>query len=130
MSSNPYQPPYGQFTDKPVPSAPPSPKHSGLGIASFALSLVMGLSLFAMIGFATYMAAQNPEQFDEESPAAIVLGLGIMGALGLAVIGLGLGIAGVAQSDRNKLFAILGLVFNGLVVLGVCGILGLGLAVG
>jgi hypothetical protein len=48
----------------------------------------------------------------------------------LAVIGLGLGIAGIAQANRNKLFAILGIVFNGVVVLVVCGLLGLGLAIG
>jgi hypothetical protein len=86
--------------------------------------------LFAMIAVATYFAAQNPEQFNEESPQAIIVGLGIFAGMGLAVIGLGLGIAGLAQSNRIKLFAILGLIFNAVVFLGVCGIIGLGLAVG
>jgi hypothetical protein len=135
MSSNPYQSPYGQaspgqFADKPVPYAPAPPKHSGLGIASFAMSIVSGVMLFAMIAVATYFAAQNPEQFNEESPQAIIVGLGIFAGMGLAVIGLGLGIAGLAQSNRIKLFAILGLIFNAVVFLGVCGIIGLGLAVG
>jgi hypothetical protein len=130
MSSNPYQSPYGQFTDKPTSYESQAPRHSGLGIASFLVAIISGFSLLTMIGFAAYFAAQNPAKFDDESAPAIILGLGIIAGMGLAVIGLGLGIAGVAQSNRNRLFAILGLVFNAVVFLGVCGILGLGLAVG
>jgi mannose/fructose/N-acetylgalactosamine-specific phosphotransferase system component IIC len=135
MSSNPYQSPYGQspygqFTDKPVPQASPPPKHSGLGIGSFIMAILSGIEIFVMIAVATYFAAQNPDQFNEESPQAIIVGLGIFAGMGLAVIGLGLGIAGLAQPNRIKLFAILGLVFNVLLFVGVCGIIGLGLAVG
>jgi mannose/fructose/N-acetylgalactosamine-specific phosphotransferase system component IIC len=135
MSNNPYQSPYGespsgQFTDKPVPYAPPPPKHSGLGIASFAVAILSGIEIFAMIAVATYLAARSPEQFGEESPQAIILGLGIFAGMGLAAIGACLGIAGLTQPNRIKLFAILGLVFNAVVFVGVCGIIGLGLAVG
>jgi hypothetical protein len=129
MSGNPYQTPKGHFTDQPLPYAPPSPKHSGFGIASFAISLISGIAIFAMIAVATYFAAGNPEQFGEDSAPAVLVGLGIMAGMALALIGLGLGIAGLAQPNRIKLFAILGLVFNAIVFVGVCGIIGLGLAV-
>ncbi len=129
MSQNPYQPPFGAFAEKPMPFAPPAPRHSGLGIASFVMSLFCGIVMFALIGVATYLAASMQDEFTDESPQAIMVGLGIIGGLGLAVIGLGLGIAGVVQPNRNKLFAILGLIFNFLVLVSVCGIMALGLAV-
>ena len=133
MSNNPYQPPWANFSSDPPPGkmvAPPEPKHSGLGIASFAVALLAGVLAVAMIGVATYFAASLQEEFDDEAPQAIAVGLGIMGSLGLAVIGAGLGIAGVAQPNRNKVFAILGLTFNALLVLSVCGLMALGLFVG
>jgi hypothetical protein len=130
MTHNPYESPFDRFTDKPISYAPPAPKQSGLGIASFALSLLAGVELFACVGLATYFAASLQGEFDEESPQAIMVGLGIMGGLGLAVIGLGLGLAGAVQSNRNKIFAILGLIFNTLLFVAICGLMGLGLAVG
>ena len=39
------------------------------------------------------------------------------GGLGLALLGVGLAIAGLIQADRKKVFAVLGLIFNGLVLL-------------
>jgi hypothetical protein len=39
-------------------------------------------------------------------------------ALLVALIGVGLGIAGVCQSNRRTVLGIIGLVFNGLIILG------------
>lgn len=130
MSNNPYQTPFNQFSEKPAPQATPSPSHSGLGIASFAVSFLSGGVLMVMIGVATYFAATMEGEMSEESPQAILLGLAIIAGMGLAVIGAGLGIAGIAQPNRNKIFAILGVIFNALVVLAVCGLMGLGMAMG
>lgn len=130
MSQNPYRSPYDPLLSKPGAFVSSAPKHSGLGIASFILALISGVMLFAMIGVATYFAATQGDQFDEESTPAILVGLGIIGGLGVAVIGGGLGLAGLVQPGRNKVFAVLGLTFNTLVFVAVCGIMGLGLAMG
>lgn len=53
---------------------------------------------------------------DEKSPAAIVVGLSIIGILALDVVAAGLGIAGFFQKDRKRLFAILGTIFSSLTI--------------
>jgi hypothetical protein len=44
----------------------------------------------------------------------------------LLLVGLGLGLAGVLQTDRNKLFGTLGLAANAIVLLGSLGLMCLG----
>lgn len=105
-------------------------KHSGMGIASFVISIAVGCAEFILVAVAGFMEASTPGGMDEESPQAIMLGLGIIGGLVLCVPGVGLGIAGVVAKDRNKLFAILGLVFNCSIMLLVASLVVLGLAVG
>jgi hypothetical protein len=46
----------------------------------------------------------------------------------LSLVGVGLGIGGVVQKAQSKVFAIIGLVLNALVLIGLCGILLLGFA--
>ena len=41
---------------------------------------------------------------------------------GLTLAGLGLGIASITQKDKNRVFGILGLVFNSFYLLGICGL--------
>ena len=41
-------------------SAPTELKHSGVGIASFVLSLLSGIGLFVLFGVAGYMESQSP----------------------------------------------------------------------
>lgn len=59
----------------------------------------------------------------------IVLGLAVIGGVLLNLLGITLAIAGLIQRDRKKVFAILGLIFNGLVVLCVAALMVIGLAV-
>jgi hypothetical protein len=96
----------------------PEAKHSGLGIASFVLAIVFGLILFVLIGMAGYQQMKNPKGMDENSPMAMILGLLMIGSLLMNFVGAGLGLAGVLQKNRKKIFAILGLIFNGFAVLG------------
>lgn len=96
----------------------PDKKHSGLGIASFVIAIVFGFALFVLIGLAGYQEVTNPGGMDENSAAAMVLGLMLMGALLMNVVGAALGLAGVIQKERRKIFAVLGLVFNLLAVVG------------
>ena len=93
-------------------------KHSGIGIASFMISIVSGLFLFLLVAIAGIIEATTPGGIDEESPVEIVLGLGIILGFGLNLVGIGLGIAGVIQKNRKRTFAVLGLVFNlGIIIL-------------
>ncbi|MGU5664466.1 hypothetical protein, partial [Aeromonas sanarellii] len=46
------------------------------------------------------------------APGAVIVGLFLFAFLGAALVALGLGIAGLLQKERKKLFAILGTVFS------------------
>ena len=105
-------------------------KHSGFGIASFIMSILVGIGAFSVILVAGFVEASNPEGINEESPIAIIVGLCVFGVIGLNILGIGLGVAGLCQSNRSRVFAILGLVFNGLVIMGIIGIMALGVAMG
>ena len=88
----------------------PTRPHSGLGIASFIISLAAGAALVILLGVAGVLESR-PGGMDEESAGAIVLGL-ILALTALAqVLALGLGIAALVQTGRSKLFGVLGTVF-------------------
>jgi hypothetical protein len=95
--------------------------HSGVGIASCVLALFAVLAggfsmvLAAAVGFDDIEAA-----IEAEEPEAMLAALLFLGGGLITLIGLTLGIAGMLQRDRNKLFAILGLCLNGLLFL--CGL--------
>ena len=92
---------------RPIPTQP----HSGLGIASFDISLGAGAVLCIVIGIAGVLDTQ-PGGLDEDSVAAGLLGLAMV-ATGLAqTLALGLGIAALVQAGRNKLYGVLGTVFS------------------
>lgn len=91
----------------------PTQPHSGLGIASFVISLGAGAVLCIVIGIAGVLDTQ-PGGLDEDSVAAGLLGLAMV-ATGLAqtlALALGLGIAALVQAGRNKLYGVLGTVFS------------------
>jgi hypothetical protein len=96
----------------------PQRNHSPLGVASFILSLVSGLILLVAIVAAGAMVTSNPT-LDEESPEMIGLGCAILFFGFLELVALGLGIAGAIQASRSKVFAILGIVFSAVVLLGI-----------
>jgi hypothetical protein len=86
-----------------------------LGIASCVTALLAILAggfamvLTAKVGFDNMEAA-----IDDEEPAALIACVFFLGAGLLSLIGGVLAIAGVAQSDRNKVFAVIGLCLNAL----------------
>jgi len=107
------------------------PKQSGWGVASFVLSLLVGLGLFLVMGCAILIVVErqgNPPP--DDSPETMALGFGILACLFAAVMGGVFGLVGVLQPNRKRVFAILGLAFNGLVLLSVLGLFVLGLAAG
>jgi hypothetical protein len=105
-------------------------KQSGLGIASFILAIVAGVTAVALVVIAGVIELSTPGGMDEESPQALIVGLGIFGVFALNLLGIGLGLGGLFQADRLRTFAVLGLVFNLLVILGIGGLMVLGLAMG
>lgn len=102
--------------------------HSGLGIASFAITLFAGVFMVMAIVLAGVMEATTPGGIDEESPATVIVGLSIMLLMLLQVVAFGLGIAGAFQKFRKKLFVILGIIFSGMAVIGTIGLIAIGIA--
>lgn len=98
-------------------TTPPSLPHSGMGIASFIISLVAGVCLLVTFGIAG-AAESQPGGLNEESLMAGVLGLLMLLAALAQVVALGLGIAGLVQAGRSKIFGVLGTVFASMALLG------------
>jgi hypothetical protein len=103
---------------------------SGMGLASLLIAIGMGLLLLVLVGIAGIVSAEQGGQMNENDPAAILLGLGILGGLGGTLIGLVLGIVGCYQPDRSIVLAVLGTIFNGLVILGVLSLFCIGILMG
>lgn len=92
--------------------------HSGLGVASFVISLVAGIGLAVLILFAGVAESTTPGGLDDGSVVAGVIGVLLLVMLMALVVALVLGIIGMTQRTRNKVFAILGTVFSSLALLG------------
>ncbi len=104
------------------------PKQSGLGIASFVLAFLAGGTIIGLIVLAGVMEAQNPGGIRGNQGLAMMIGFGVLGMGAVSFLGLGLGIAGLFQPNRSRLMAILGLLFNFLVVAGIAGLMLIGMA--
>src|SRR5690606_34790781 len=105
-------------------------KHTGAGIASFDTIIDAGVLIFVQIMIAGVVEVSTPGGMDEESIAAVLIGLFLFAFLGAELVALGLGIGGLIQKDRKKIFAILGVVFSATALLITLFILFLGLAMG
>ncbi|GAA0133590.1 hypothetical protein YSY43_04300 [Paenibacillus sp. YSY-4.3] len=107
-----------------APAQPLAPlKHSGLGIASFIMSIIALLGYFLsffLIIAAIGQALDNPAYIEEaltDSSAAILIIVTIFGAGIINLIALILGIVGLVLKNRKKVFAIIGTVLSSLSVL-------------
>jgi len=106
-----------------------TPKHSGLGIASFILSIISGIFLFLIFAVAGMIESSTPGGMSEESPAAMLIGLFMLGFMFLTLLAVGLGIGGLLQSDRLKIFALLGIIFSACTLLGTVLLILIGLVI-
>jgi hypothetical protein len=104
--------------------------HSGIGIASLVLAVVAGIAMLVIFGIAGVMAGDDVGGFDEESPAAMALGAFALLAGALTLVGLCLGIGALLQKDRNKLFGVIGIIANALVLVGSGGLMCVGALMG
>ena len=103
--------------------------HSGLGIASVVLTVFAGLGMMGTFIGAMFVVAGNPNP-REDDPQIIAIGCGMILCLLVSAIGGLLGLIGLFQSDRQKLFPILGCLFAALECGGVLGLIAIGLAFG
>lgn len=111
---------YGAGQHRPFP-------HSGYGIASTILGCGTLVALFAGFMAVGLMQQQNPNIDPNSSPTIMVLSLSIcFGGPLFHLIGLVLGLIGVFQPDRQKLFGVMGTVINALVVFGMLALVLLG----
>jgi hypothetical protein len=101
--------------------------HSGVGIASFIGGIVSLLMFIAAIGVATAAVAGSPRGREPSPTVVMTSGLLIVGAGLIALIGAGLGIGACCQTERKKVFGVIGLVINSVVVLGGTGLVLVGL---
>ena len=131
-SSSPYAPPSGsaqQINTPPAATAPPAAlRQSWLGISSFVMSIIFGLIMFGLV-VASAVLATREGGMSEDSVEAIVIGLAILGCGFAILVGLGLGIAGLFQPQRSKVFSILGIIFNAAIVLVVGALFVIGMTV-
>ncbi|WP_374601876.1 hypothetical protein [Arenimonas sp.] len=104
-------------------------KHSGLGIAATIIAVVAGLALLGVFGYAGYLGMNAPGgELSETDPRAMMIGVGMLAAMALLVLGAILGVLGLFAGTRKRLFAWLGLVLNLLPLLGGIALVILGLA--
>ena len=92
-------------------------KHSGLGIASFILSCISGFCLFFTILVAGIIEASNLGDSNENTSLLMLVGFSVLAFLFVALIASGLGIAGLIQKDRNKIYAVFGTIFSASAIL-------------
>jgi hypothetical protein len=87
-------------------------KHSGFGVASFILSISVGLLMFLAIAVAGMMQVATPGGLDPQSIQMILVGLSIIALLFLDIVAVVLGIFGLFQKERKKVFAVFGTIFS------------------
>ncbi|MFX3631921.1 MAG: hypothetical protein ACE3L7_07560 [Candidatus Pristimantibacillus sp.] len=151
---------YNPYASQPAASGIPSEvkvnadqrmKQSGLGIASFIISLASVALMIVGFIFAFVLAAQITGQIDVGAPMSdstnqaliesmiqdsnsmvqiMMMIACIFGSVGVAFIGLILGIIGACSNKRRKTFAVIGIVLNGLIVLGTVGLFFIGILSG
>jgi hypothetical protein len=105
-------------------------KQSGLGIASFTIFASMALIFAIMLGSVavklTGLIDMETGVYDSaeierrmaDMPELALMSLALLGTLFGNLIGLILGIVGLVQKERKKVFAVLGTVLNGIVIVG------------
>lgn len=114
--------------------------HSALGLSSLIISGLTGLTycgLFVLYMVVIMGSIDQLQTYDPYSSSfsgmegltlmACVVGLCALGSPVISLVGLGLGIGGLLQQDREKLFSILGLIVSALLLIGSCSLLLLGL---
>jgi len=107
----------------------PKPGSAGWAMTSFAIAILNGLFLFGVFIAAVVINLNQIAPLPDDDPRMIMLGFGFLAGLAFAFLGLILGFVGIAQKN-GTVFAILGIIFNALILVGVLGLLIVGAAMG
>ncbi len=102
-------------------------KHSGLGIASFIIGLVVLVILTIVFVYIIGILSQS-YYISESDPRLVAVGVVMMVGMLLSGVGIILSIIGLSKRTRKRIFPILGIVINGLIVVFVIFLIILGLA--
>ena len=105
-------------------------KHSGPGIAALIVAVLAGLWLFIMLIIAGVVESASPGGMDPDSGEAILIGLGLIASAAAGFLGLGLGIAGLVQPQRQRVYPIIGSILSAGLLLVCAGLMLLGLIIG
>jgi len=87
-------------------------RHSGLGIASFVTAIIAMVLMFLLVVVAGVLTHATPGGLDPKAPLTIAIGFGILLFALTALVALVLGVVGLFQRDRQKTFAVLGVLFS------------------
>jgi hypothetical protein len=93
-------------------------KHSGYGMASFITALILIASLFLSFTAALIIAILLDGDAEKDGLSFVIFAIVSIFALLAAFIGAGLGILGLLNKKRKKVFAIIGLILNLLIIFG------------
>jgi len=100
--------------------------HSVLGMVSLGIAVVVGIGEMILLAIAGIMESRTPEGIDEDSKEAMILGVLLIGGVIVSLVGSILAVAGLVQEGRSKVLPVLGLGFNGMIILGVIAIIIIG----
>src|SRR5262249_44724139 len=112
----------GPYSYDPRPYDPDRPRpHSGLGLTSFVIGLlVIVLDLLLVLVLVIVANSSQPRMgfrthpMDTWGPIALLFNCVVLLA---CFTGGGLGVAALFQEDRNRTFAVIGVILNGVVIL-------------
>jgi len=92
-------------------------QNSGLGISSFILSIVAFFTQIFVYTVTTIKQFSDPKWLEQESIGSKLIGFLMIVSIFIVLVGIGLGIAGLLQKQKRKVFSVLGVVFNLLMIM-------------
>jgi len=108
----------------------PEKQQSGLGVASFTLSLVSIVATIAVFGYAGYVEINTAGGVAGDETQAMLIGFAIIACIALLLVGMVLGIVGLLQTERRRTLAAIGAGLNGLFAILIGVIMWIGLSQG
>lgn len=109
-------------SQQPPQHTPQLKRHSGPGIASFIISLVSMLAYIVSVGamgaiFSSSLNGEGLSWSDSSTTGVTVITIILIGLFAANLTGIVLGIVGLVLRNRKKIFAILGLSLNTIIIL-------------